>query len=94
MAFDQSTRTRLQRFVSEARTLLTEECTRQLQHEYGMNPAAGEVVELPRLPPWTTRAGKRPACSVTPWPITWPQAHPEAGRKRCSVSSANRRLLC
>jgi len=51
MAFDQSTRTRLQRFVSDARTLLTEECTRQLQHEYGMDPATGEVVELSRLPP-------------------------------------------
>ena len=30
MAFDQSTRNRLQRFVSDARDLLTEEFTRQL----------------------------------------------------------------
>ncbi len=51
MAFDQPTRTRLQRFVSEARTLLTAECIRQLQHEYGMEPATGEVVELSKLPP-------------------------------------------
>jgi hypothetical protein len=49
MAFDQSTRNRLQRFVSDARTLLTEECTRQLQHEYGMNPSTGEVAGLATL---------------------------------------------
>ena len=50
MAFDDSTRARLREFVSDARALLTAECTRQLQHEYGMNPATGEVVELSRLP--------------------------------------------
>ena len=49
MAFDQSTRNRLQRFVSDARALLTEEFTRQLQHDYGMNPATGEVAELATL---------------------------------------------
>lgn len=49
MAFDQSTRNRLQRFVSDARTLLTEECIRQLQHEYGMNPSTGEVAGLATL---------------------------------------------
>ena len=41
MPFDQTTRNRLARFVGEARTLLTEEFTRQLQHEYGLDPAAG-----------------------------------------------------
>ena len=46
MAFDDRTRARLRAFVSDARTLLTAECTRQLQHEYGMDPATGEVVEL------------------------------------------------
>ena len=46
MAFDQSTRNRLQRFVSEARSLLTEEFTRQLQQEYGLDPGTGEVADL------------------------------------------------
>jgi Eco57I restriction-modification methylase len=50
MAFDDSTRARLREFVGDARALLTAECTRQLQHEYGMNPVTGEVVELSRLP--------------------------------------------
>jgi hypothetical protein len=49
MAFDQNTRNRLQRFVSDARALLTEEFTRQLQHEYGMIPDTGEVTELATL---------------------------------------------
>jgi hypothetical protein len=51
MAFDDRTRARLREFVSDARTLLTAECARQLQHEYGMDPATGEVVELAKLPP-------------------------------------------
>jgi hypothetical protein len=50
MAFDDSTRARLREFVSDARTLLTAECTRQLRYEYGMDPATGEVDELSRLP--------------------------------------------
>lgn len=50
MAFDQPTRNRLQKFVADSRALLTEEFTRQLQHEYGMNPVTGEVAELSKLP--------------------------------------------
>lgn len=46
MAFDQATRNRLARFVGDARALLTEECTRQLQREYGIDPASGDVVDL------------------------------------------------
>jgi len=46
MAFDQATRNRLQRFVSEARTLLTKEFTRQLQNDYGIDPNSGEVALL------------------------------------------------
>jgi hypothetical protein len=49
MAFDQSTRNRLNRFVGDARTLLAAEFTRQLQHEYGMAPATGEVTPLEKL---------------------------------------------
>ncbi|MEO2021216.1 MAG: hypothetical protein ABGX05_05260, partial [Pirellulaceae bacterium] len=49
MAFDQSTRNRLQRFVSDARSLLSEELTRQLQQEYGLDPATGEVADLSKL---------------------------------------------
>jgi hypothetical protein len=35
MAFDQTTRNRLQRFVNDARRVLEEEFTRQLQNDYG-----------------------------------------------------------
>lgn len=49
MAFDQTTRNRLARFVSDARALLTEEFTRQLQNEYGLDPASGEVTPIERL---------------------------------------------
>ena len=49
MAFDQSTRNSLARFVGEARTLLTEEFTRQLQQEFGMDPTTGEITDLKRL---------------------------------------------
>lgn len=49
MAFDQTTRNQLQKFVSDARDLLTKEFIRQLQFEYGMDPATGEVSDLDRL---------------------------------------------
>ncbi len=49
MAFDQATRNRLARFVGDARTLLSEEFTRQLQHDYGMDPHSGDVAELEGL---------------------------------------------
>jgi hypothetical protein len=49
MAFDQSTRNRLQRFVNEARNLLTDELTRQLQKDYGMDPKTGEVADIAKL---------------------------------------------
>ena len=49
MAFDQSTRGRLQRFVTEARHTLEEEFTRQLQNDYGMDPVSGTVAPLENL---------------------------------------------
>jgi hypothetical protein len=49
MAFDQTTRSRLSRFVTDARTLLSDEFTRQLQHEYGLDPRSGEVTDLAKL---------------------------------------------
>jgi len=49
MAFDQTTRNRLQRFVNDARRVLEEEFTRQLQNDYGMDPNAGTVAELGSL---------------------------------------------
>ena len=49
MAFDDATRNRLQRFVSDARGVLTEDFTRQMQQTYGMDPATGEVAELASL---------------------------------------------
>ena len=49
MAFDQSTRNRLQKFVSDAHTLLSEEFTRQLQNDYGLDPHTGTVSPLENL---------------------------------------------
>jgi hypothetical protein len=49
MAFDQPTRNRLARFVGEARALLTEEFTRQMQHEYGLDPLSGEITAIEKL---------------------------------------------
>jgi hypothetical protein len=49
MAFDQSTRNRLARFVGDVRNLLTEEFTRQLQNEYGLDPESGTVTGLEKL---------------------------------------------
>ncbi|TGM19319.1 BREX-1 system adenine-specific DNA-methyltransferase PglX [Leptospira selangorensis] len=49
MAFDQSTRNRLQRFVSDTRAILSEEFTRQLQATYGMDPRNGTISNLETL---------------------------------------------
>jgi hypothetical protein len=49
MPLDQATRNRLQRFVTDARELLTDEFTRQLQQDYGMDPQAGTVADIATL---------------------------------------------
>lgn len=49
MAFDQSTRNRLQRFVNDARSVLEAEFTRQLQNDYGMDPNSGAATDLASL---------------------------------------------
>lgn len=49
MAFDQSTRNRLQKFVSNARAILGEEFTRQLQATYGLDPKQGTVATIDSL---------------------------------------------
>ena len=49
MAFDQNTRNRLQRFVTDARRALEEEFTRQLQNDYGLDPLSGTASPLVRL---------------------------------------------
>lgn len=49
MAYDQNTRNRLQRFVSEARNLLSGEFARQFQQKYGLDASSGEVSELKRM---------------------------------------------
>lgn len=49
MAFDQATRNRLQCFVNDARRVLEEEFTRQLQNDYGMDPKTGSVKDLSSL---------------------------------------------
>jgi len=49
MAFDQSTRTRLQKLVNNCRGLLSDEFSIQLQQNYGLDPKAGEVTPIARL---------------------------------------------
>jgi hypothetical protein len=49
MAFDQSTRNRLARFVSDARRILTNEFMRQCKQDYGIDPDTGEVSDVARL---------------------------------------------
>lgn len=49
MAFDQATRNRLQRFVVCARRTLEEEFTRQLQNDYGLDPASNAVTPIDNL---------------------------------------------
>ena len=50
MAFDQATRNRLQKFVGDARKLLSDEFTQQLQNTYGLDPITGGVAVLRDLP--------------------------------------------
>jgi hypothetical protein len=49
VAFDQSTRNRLQKLVSNCRRLLSEEFSIQLQQTYGIDPYSGEVADPDRL---------------------------------------------
>jgi hypothetical protein len=49
MAFDDATRGRLQRFVTDARSLLIDEFTKQFQHDYGLDPESGAVAAIESL---------------------------------------------
>ncbi|MCP4688112.1 MAG: N-6 DNA methylase, partial [Desulfobacterales bacterium] len=49
MPFDQPTRNRLQKFVAEARALLSRDFTRQLQNDHGMDPETGEISDPEKL---------------------------------------------
>ncbi|WP_434699439.1 BREX-1 system adenine-specific DNA-methyltransferase PglX [Pseudomonas sp. D1-1] len=49
MAFDQSTRGRLQKLVNTCRSLLSEEFSIQLQQAYGLDPKTGDVTPMARL---------------------------------------------
>src|SRR5438105_2087781 len=49
MAFDQTTRNRLQRFVNEVRQAMEEEFTRQFQNDYGLDPSSGTIAPLENL---------------------------------------------
>lgn len=49
MAFDQSTRGRLQKLVNACRALLSEDFSIQLQQVYGLDPNTGDVTPIARL---------------------------------------------
>jgi hypothetical protein len=49
MAFDQSTRGRLQKLVNSCRGMLSDEFSIQLQQTYGLDPKTGEVTPMARL---------------------------------------------
>lgn len=50
MAFDEATRKKLLKFVSESRGLLADEFSRQMQNDYGMDPDTGAVSPIDSLP--------------------------------------------
>lgn len=49
MAFDQTTRGRLQKLVNNCRGLLSDEFSIQLQQTYGLDPTTGDVTSMARL---------------------------------------------
>lgn len=49
MAFDDKTRGRLQRFVTDARSVLSGEFAQQFQQDYGLDPQSGTVAGLDNL---------------------------------------------
>ena len=49
MAFDQTTRNRLQKLVSDCRKALSDEFRIQVQQIYGLDPSSGDVTPLDRL---------------------------------------------
>lgn len=49
MAFDDRTRNRLQKLVSDCRSLLSAEFAIQVQQTYGLDPNSGELTPLDRL---------------------------------------------
>ena len=49
MAFDQTTRARLQKLVNNCRGLLSDEFSIQLQQTYGLDPNTGEITSMARL---------------------------------------------
>jgi hypothetical protein len=50
MAFDQATRNRLSKFVSDTRKLLSDEFAQQMRVKYGLDPANGVVTDIDKLP--------------------------------------------
>ena len=49
MPFDDKTRGRLNEFVTEARGVLTEEFTAELQNDYGLDPKTGSIIPVEKL---------------------------------------------
>lgn len=50
MAFDQATRNRLSKFVSDTRKLLSDEFSQQMRVKYGIDPATGVITDIDKLP--------------------------------------------
>jgi hypothetical protein len=50
MAFDQVTRNRLSKFVTDTRKLLSDEFAQQMRVKYGLDPATGIVTDIDKLP--------------------------------------------
>src|SRR5438128_1101816 len=49
MAFDDETRGRLQTFVGRVRSILSDEFTRQLQQDFGLDPTSGAEADVASL---------------------------------------------
>ncbi len=92
MAFGQNTRIRLQRFVADARSLLTDEFTRQLQATYGMNPETGEVADIRSLPPGLTPS-QRETAHLLRDTLAHYLANAEKGKEKARKAAAIERIV-
>ena len=89
MAFDQNTRNRLQKFVSESRAILIEEFSRQLQATYGMDPKNGTIAPLESLN-FLDNKGRQEAAVLRETLAHYMIAIPGKSEKECTNQALDR----
>jgi hypothetical protein len=91
MAFDKSTRNKLQKFVAEARAVLSEEFIRQMQAIYGLDPKTGSVGEIGTLAYLDNR--QRETARLLRETLAHYVAVPSAGTQSTRTAQALERLV-